>query len=92
MSWWPFGKKKTPVEKWLDAYEKWLNKVGKLMGEFPDHAVLDGVQFTEREANLLADIAVLYSENTRELLEQMVLKGAQLRWKQQLPEKTPTRP
>lgn len=76
--WWPFGRKKPPLERWTNDYIQWLEEYQRLMGRFPDHSVLENVRLSDSEAKLLDQITDLYGEEGRELLEKLVLKGAQL--------------
>lgn len=78
--WWQFWKKKkTPLEAWLDDYDKWLDTMLALFRRFPDHSGLEGVRLSESEAVLLDRISDLYSEECREVMERMALSGLQLR-------------
>lgn len=78
--WWPFARKnKTPLERWLDSYESWLDDFQTVMRNFPDHTVLEGVLLSESEGRVLDQISDLYGEEAREVLEKMVLKAALLR-------------
>lgn len=77
--WWPFGRKQPPLERWTDDYEEWLEDFQALMRRFPDHRVLENVRLQEADARLLDQITDLYGEEGRELLEKLVLKGAQLK-------------
>ena len=82
--WWPFRRRKAPLERWTDDYVDWLEDFQKLMSRFPDHTVLEGVRLSDSDARTLDQITDLYGEHARELLEQMVLKGAQLAYRKQL--------
>lgn len=81
--WWPFSKEtvepKQATEVWLNKYDAWLDTLQKALAEFPDHADLEGVTLDERAGRLLDDITDLYTEDTRELVERLVLKGEALR-------------
>lgn len=80
--WWPFGRKKEPLEQWLDSYDLWLKDFERLMRKFPDHTVLEGVRLSGGEEHLLENISELYGLEVRQALEMMVLRAVQLRKKQ----------